>query len=289
MENAVNASTPLFWRDPRLPEVELRVIRDARHVAYALHSHDHWSLGAVTRGQSTFVYRDEHHAIRAGDLVLMNPGWAHACNPLQSEPWAYLMLYVQTAWVSELRFNAGLSRSPQWQDIATGVISSPLLYQRYRRTIAALLNKRLSAPAKKAALAGYLREVFVHLDAPTAQERERVSPALAALAAYLDDNALEAVTLDELCRLSGYSAGHLIRAFKRHFHMTPRAYLINRRVELGRERLKQGHSIADTALTLGFNDQPHFQRTFKRLLAATPKQYRTCLIEQDDHGACRQQ
>ncbi|MNE94729.1 Transcriptional activator FeaR [compost metagenome] len=56
--------------------------------------------------------------------------------------------------------------------------------------------------------------------------------------------------------------------------MTPHAYVINRRIQLGQSALRLGRPIAEVALESGFADQPHFQRMFKRLLAATPGQYR---------------
>lgn len=53
---------PVFWRDPRMPYVELRKVGDGRKVCYAPHSHIQWSIGAITEGTSTFIYRsDEYH------------------------------------------------------------------------------------------------------------------------------------------------------------------------------------------------------------------------------------
>jgi AraC-like DNA-binding protein len=57
--------------------------------------------------------------------------------------------------------------------------------------------------------------------------------------------------------------------------MTPHAYLINRRIQYSRAQLRRGRQIADVALDAGFADQAHLQRTFKRLVAATPGQYRS--------------
>ncbi|MFG1491892.1 helix-turn-helix domain-containing protein, partial [Oceanospirillum sp. HFRX-1_2] len=37
---------------------------------------------------------------------------------------------------------------------------------------------------------------------------------------------------------------------------------------------KQGQPIVEAALSAGFADQPHFQRVFKKVLQATPNQYR---------------
>jgi len=66
----------------------------------------------------------------------------------------------------------------------------------------------------------------------------------------------------------------LSRAFKRHYGMTPHAFLINRRIQFARRQLREGKLIADVALESGFADQAHFQRAFKQHLAATPGQYR---------------
>ena len=51
--------------------------------------------------------------------------------------------------------------------------------------------------------------------------------------------------------------------------MTPHAYLLNRRIQRSQHWLRQGVT-AEVALAAGFADQAHFQRTFKRQLAATP-------------------
>ncbi len=79
-------SSPIFWRDARMPYVELRKISDARQVCYAPHSHTHWSLGAITAGKSTFCYRDATHQISAGDIVMMNPTGCMPATPSRTSP-----------------------------------------------------------------------------------------------------------------------------------------------------------------------------------------------------------
>ncbi|KAA0013813.1 AraC family transcriptional regulator [Billgrantia pellis] len=265
---------PIFWRDPRLPHVELRKVEDGRQVCYAPHSHTQWSLGAVTAGESTFQYRDDDYPIQAGTLVMMNPNWVHACNPIDDQPWSYLMLYVDTAWLTRLRFDLGLLDAPRWQDIATAVIREREWYAGYCRMAACLLDPSHDLSTKQTAVVEYLAALMHKLADPLAQPLPRAPILLQELAAYLDENAAKELSLDDLCERTGYSPGHLIRAFKQHFGFTPHAYLINRRIQLGQRELKGGKPIADAALSAGFSDQPHFQRTFKRLVAATPNQYR---------------
>lgn len=275
-----HSAKPLFWRDPRMPHVELRKIDDGRQVCYAPHSHTHWSLGAITAGESTFSYRQDLYRIESGNLVLMNPDWVHACNPIEDQPWSYLMMYVDTGWLTRLRYEAGLLAAPRWEDIHTAVITDPFWYEGYCQVAHCLLDQKRSLLDKQTEVVDYLFALMHELAEQSIQPPQRVPASLRELAAYLDEHRAKDISLDDLCARSGYSPGHLIRAFKQHFGLTPHAYLVNRRVQLGQKELKDGASIAEAALSTGFSDQSHFQKTFKRLVAATPNQYRSSSVNQ---------
>ena len=66
-------SKPMFWRDLRMPYVELRKVGDGRKVCYAPHSHTQWSLGAITEGKSTFLYQSDQFEVSAGGLGSYEP------------------------------------------------------------------------------------------------------------------------------------------------------------------------------------------------------------------------
>ncbi|PCM45804.1 AraC family transcriptional regulator [Marinobacter sp. ANT_B65] len=273
-------SKPVFWRDWRMPYVELRKVVDGRQVCYAPHSHTQWSLGAITEGQSTFLYRGGQFKVSAGNLVIVNPDWVHACNPIDNQPWGYLMLYVDTDWLTNLRYEAGLLETPCWEDIATATMPDHEWYAGYCRIAECLLGPDRELLEKQTAVVEYLTALMHELSGQAAEPRPKAPDNLQAVADYLKAHASEEVSLDTLCERSGYSPGHLIRSFKHHFGFTPHAYLINYRVQYGQRELKRGKPIAETAVNAGFSDQPHFQRTFKKLLAATPKQYRQSLLNQ---------
>ena len=61
---------------------------------------------------------------------------------------------------------------------------------------------------------------------------------------------------------------------------TPCPDQAGRRLRHARTLLRQGQPLAEVALASGFADQAHFQRQFKRRVAATPGQYRTQLARQ---------
>jgi AraC-like DNA-binding protein len=90
---------------------------------------------------------------------------------------------------------------------------------------------------------------------------------------YLHDKFNESVSLDELVALTRLSRFHLVRAFALHTGIPPHAYQLKLRIERACVLLRAGVTAAEAATQVGFADQSHFTRHFKRLRRITPGQY----------------
>jgi AraC-like DNA-binding protein len=273
---------PLFWRNPSLPYLELRLVVDGRKVTYAPHSHQQWSVGAILAGQSEFLCADRLHYVEQGALVVMNPDQVHACNPRQGSPWAYYMMHLDKNWLADFLQQAGIRTSALWRDTKVDTLCETALFEGFVVLAELLMSAQYSSVEKEQKLKAYLSRLFLQLDQQN-QNTEDLLPAnpLYQVAAYLSEHCQEDRAIESISAEFGYSAGYLVRAFKRHFNMTPHAYRLNRRVQLGQQALKQGQAISAVAHTTGFSDQAHFQRVFKQRVAATPDQYRRSVSEQD--------
>lgn len=91
--------------------------------------------------------------------------------------------------------------------------------------------------------------------------------------AYLAEHFADNPTLDELARVTGTNKFGLLRSFKRCFGITPHALQVQLRIEAARELLARGAGIAHAATSVGFADQSHFGRHFKRVVGLTPREY----------------
>ncbi|GGK29324.1 AraC-type DNA-binding protein [Pseudomonas koreensis] len=264
---------PRFWRDDALPFIEARAIADGREVCYARHSHAHFSIGAITAGRSIYVHEHAQLEVAAGTVVLMNPGDVHACNPIDDQPWSYLMLYVETPWLTDLQHQLGFSAELEFRRFSSTHLNDPRLFRDLQALYATLVDEQQDVLRKQSMTVEFFSELQGRLN-PAAHALREPNCKLERAADFIREHCTDLLSLDDICSAAQLSPSYLIRAFKQHYGMTPHAFVINQRIQFARERLRSGQLIADVALEAGFADQAHFQRVFKQHLAATPGQYR---------------
>ncbi|MBF6031929.1 AraC family transcriptional regulator [Pseudomonas sp. P155] len=264
---------PRFWRDAALPFIEARAIADGREVCYARHSHAHFSIGAITAGRSTYVHEQAQFEVAAGTVVLMNPGDVHACNPIDDQPWSYVMLYVETPWLTDLQHQLGFASDLEFRRFSTTHLDDATLFNELNGLYQTLVDPQQDVLHKQSAAVEFFSDLQLRLN-PAAPSLREPNFKLERAADFIRERCTEVLNLDDICSAAQLSPSYLIRAFKQHYGMTPHAFLVNQRIQFARERLRSGQLIADVALEAGFADQAHFQRAFKHHLAATPGQYR---------------
>ena len=81
------------------------------------------------------------------------------------------------------------------------------------------------------------------------------------------------VPLDELAALAGMDKFRLLRVFSAEVGFPPHAYQLLVRVHHARRLLSAGDSAAQVAVAVGFSDQSHLIRQFRRFEGMTPAAY----------------
>jgi AraC family transcriptional regulator len=93
--------------------------------------------------------------------------------------------------------------------------------------------------------------------------------------AHVETNLSRRIRVQELARLPGLSASHFCRAFKCAFGASPRDYVLRRRIEVAQAMmLTTSEPLGSIAVSCGMCDQPHFTRSFRRIVGETPSRWR---------------
>jgi AraC-like DNA-binding protein len=206
---------------------------------------------------------------------LRYPEEVHACNPIADEPWSYLMFYLDTGWLQRQQEEAGLGDAFRPFDMTAS--RDPLLYQGLCRLHRQLWQEP-EPLAREVACHQFSRQLLARLT--PASWDDRPPQHLQRAAELMQDDCSSPLTLAQLSAVAGLTPSHFVRSFSRHYGMTPHAYLLDQRIRHARTLLRRGEPLAEVALASGFADQAHFQRQFKRRVAATPGHYRSQLIRQ---------
>ncbi|MDP2697621.1 AraC family transcriptional regulator [Thalassospira sp.] len=267
-----------FWRNPALPFIEAQRVRDGRGICYEKHSHDTFSIGAITGGASICWNRGRSHDVQAGSVVVINPGDVHACNPRKDVLWSYQMIYIDTGWLRDIQGGIHADQAGEFAMFADIVPEHPALYRDLTGLGDALFDADMDILGKETAIVGFftgLHDVLGRRAGRTHGGGGGVGDnrKMVLAADYIRAHCTDAITLADICGAAGVSASYLVRAFKRVYGMTPHAYVINCRIACARAALRRGGRIVDVALDCGFADQAHFSRQFKRLTATTPGNY----------------
>ena len=93
--------------------------------------------------------------------------------------------------------------------------------------------------------------------------------------AHVEANLSRRIHVRELAQLLDLSASHFCRAFKCTFGVSPRDYVLRRRIEVAQGlMLTTSEPISSIAVRCGMCDQSHFTRSFHRIVGQTPYTWR---------------
>jgi len=90
---------------------------------------------------------------------------------------------------------------------------------------------------------------------------------------YIDNNYETDLNLDFLSYTRFVSKYHLLRLFKKHYGLTPRQYLIDKRIEKSKEHLKNGISVTESCFAVGFESLGSFSTLFKVKTGKSPSEF----------------
>ncbi|MFD0683929.1 helix-turn-helix transcriptional regulator [Actinomadura fibrosa] len=246
---------------------------------YAPHVHDEFAIGVCVDGLETMRYRGEKIFSAAGGLVVIEPGEAHTGGPAGPEGYAYVCLYPSAEF-----FGAAIARRPDAAPVRPHfrdpVIGDPRLSDALRIAHRALRagDDPLEGEARLLEVLGALVRRHAVPDRRVGLSTTGRGPDSARIArtvtTRLADELVAPPTLAELAADLDLSRYQLLRAFRDAVGMPPYAWLAQHRVARARTLLDAGHRPVEAAALVGFADQAHLTRWFRRVLGVTPGAYR---------------
>ncbi|UII19877.1 helix-turn-helix domain-containing protein [Fulvivirga ligni] len=90
---------------------------------------------------------------------------------------------------------------------------------------------------------------------------------------YIDNHFDQELNLELLSHIRFTSKYHLLRLFKKYYGITPKQYLLIKRLEATKHYLRQGMPVTEVCYAAGFDTPSSFSTLFRAKIGVSPAEY----------------
>lgn len=245
------------------------------------HIHSDICIGIITDGERVISMQGKTVLLRTNDIFVINPGEPHICSSPENIAHSYHVIILEEGFISEIAEEIlGSKNQIKFENFIPADNDFPL---RMKMLIDSLLNSDMLLE-KESGLYSFL-EMLIRYHSNCEKQMpdfKRRSSIIRRAEEHINRNFREEISLAELSQISGVSPFYLNRLFCSEVGISPHTYQMHRRIERSKELLLKSYSIVEVSLEMGFTDQSHFSKFFRKIVGTTPGNYIRHNVKRED-------
>ena len=276
------AQAALAYLRPRSePGTEILIANNSARIWRMFH--DRYLICGFTTVATAWIYRRKSRFMSNGGTALFEPGETHRVTAAL-RPSTFRGIFIDADKFIERAHETGCKTRPHFR--AAQVTDLRLLDSLYRFSSAVANDETVLE--QQSHFSELLNLALGYTEArPQAIVRSQFERSLMRAKELLHEKFSEQISLEELAVAAAMSRYHLVRRFTRHFGLPPHAYQIHLRIKRACALLRLHHSPSQAGVAVGFADQSHFARHFKKVMGVTPGTYCDALDLTADRSQAR--
>jgi len=255
-------------RSPALPDIDVMWVRQNAQKWRVFH--EQYVICSCWVAAAGWRYRGRDYIVSNMSHMLIEPGETHV-NTKVLKPGDFVVLWIPPAVLENISRELGRKEVPRFlQPQVTDMALFAELTRLYNS-----MNDKASALEMQSHFMNSMRILLEnHAEsAPKALSVRGERRTIERAKQYLRDRVRENISLTDVAKFVGLSRFHLLRSFAQHVGVAPHGYQVRCRVEMARVMLQKGAAPAEAALYVGFADQSHMTRHFRKILGVTPGKF----------------
>ena len=232
--------------------------------------HERYAICTSDAAAAEIRYRKNSHTIGDRSTLLFEPGEIHETHRV-AKPQDFSVLFLTPDTMQKFNEEMDIAGQPHFKpapDINEQFFSSC-------KRLHAAINDDATAIEQQSRLTECIGMLLsCHAEKRVRTKTDSAKQPLLRARDFLHDQFAHSVSLEEIAAIAGLSRFHFLKAFTAQFGLPPHTYQNHLRIERSLPLLRQGMTLSHVAEMMGFNDQSHFIRHFKRTMGVTPGQYK---------------
>ncbi|MEG2596791.1 MAG: AraC family transcriptional regulator [Oscillospiraceae bacterium] len=275
------------------PNFPFKIYRQIGIGMQPYHCHDYIQMWYVVEGECIHNFNGSAYRLSRGNVFVLPPGVFHSMQAKNQDS-VLIGLEFSAKFINEEINENNRSDLFDYAYLNPFVVSleevKPLfpLAGSVSKVIEMLLEETLFEYTKKAPhytlfikanilkiLALIAREYDNGVDKKKKSLVDRYKTTIYNVLEYVDSHYAEKIYLEEMCHMTMLSPSYFSDVFKQVTGRTFTEYVTHIRIEKSKELLLQkDKNISGVAFAVGFSDNAHFDKMFKKEIGITPLQYR---------------
>lgn len=232
-----------------------------------IHTHDEFEIYVNLTGDISFLVESSIYPIKPGDVIISRPGEHHHCIYKSDAPHKLYWILFDCKKNKEL-FEYWL------KGIGDNFISPNAEAKAELLKICDRLHKNKCADEEKIYYFFRLLRILKNSDKNSTEGISPTPAELTSIIDYINSHIYEDIKITDICNATYISQSTVERRFKEHLKMNPLEFIRQKKMVLAAEMLKSGETVTNVGQTVGYADNSHFIKLFKRYYGVTPYQYK---------------
>lgn len=248
------------------------------------HFHDYLELTYILSGQARYTIEGQEHILKAGDILVGNPGVVHRFD-LQEGEEPPVEVYIG---MSNFHFQDMPQESLVLPDESHVLHCKPELKQDLNQLIQTMISEtQVQQSGQYFMIKAYLVQMLLLIIRQIRGEKKHENRGyvfesrsrgyvVKRIIAYMNENYATHISLDQIAKNMYLSPVYISKIFKEETGESPIRYLIQIRLEKAKEILEDEAcgSIRDVAAEVGYEDVYYFSKLFKKYYGIAPAYYK---------------
>lgn len=246
----------------------------------SLHTHDFYEFFLITRGKAVHNVNGISVIIGEGTLIFIRPADIHSYEKYNNENFELINLaFTKSTFDSLLGYygkgyNAVRLIDGEYPpELKLSLMEKKMLTARFNKlnTLARKKKERIKTEFRI-----LIAEIFSrYFDEIKKESGSGIPQWLVKLREDMEQRENFTAGIDRMYEISGRSAGHLSRAFRKYFNETPTDFINHLRLNYSANLLTNSDDeITEISMDSGFENLSHFYHLFKKQFNMSPKEFR---------------